>query len=183
MANKQPILGIRQEKFSHLKRGVWHAELVGIVRAYPRTQEIYDRLATAKRANIAKQRELGKWKHDGVSPGTGRYANKRKRAIWKAERQAKIASRTVALKQAPEEVKKLMAENHIDAAAITDAEKGNAVMTFAMGVVIDEGQSMRDRLAAAKLVAEFCKQKPQTKAEVAIKNAEDFLTSLLPQDR
>lgn len=41
-----------------------------------------------------------------------------------------------------------------------------------------EGGS-RDRLAAAKLILEFTKEKPSTKSEVTVAKAEDFLESIL----
>ena len=40
----------------------------------------------------------------------------------------------------------------------------------------------RERVAAARLVLDFCKQKPASKNEVAISKAEDFLASLVEDD-
>lgn len=40
----------------------------------------------------------------------------------------------------------------------------------------------RSRLAAAKLILEFTKEKPSTKSEVTVAKAEDFLESILKQN-
>ena len=40
----------------------------------------------------------------------------------------------------------------------------------------------RERLAAARLVLDFCKSKPASKQEVTIGKAEEFLASLLDED-
>lgn len=41
----------------------------------------------------------------------------------------------------------------------------------------------RERLAAARLVLDFTKQKPASKNEVALTKAEDFLASLVTEDK
>lgn len=40
----------------------------------------------------------------------------------------------------------------------------------------------RERVAAARLVLDFCKSKPASKNEVSISKAEDFLASLIEED-
>ena len=40
----------------------------------------------------------------------------------------------------------------------------------------------RERVAAARLVLDFTKQKPASKSEVALSKAEDFLSSLIEED-
>ena len=40
----------------------------------------------------------------------------------------------------------------------------------------------RERVAAARLVLDFTKQKPASKSELAVSKAEDFLSSLLEDE-
>lgn len=40
----------------------------------------------------------------------------------------------------------------------------------------------RDRLAAAKLVLDFTKEKPSTKQEVTVQRAEDFLAAIMKEE-
>ncbi len=184
--------GIRLEKFGHLKRGVWHAELVGVVRSYPPTQERFDELLAIRRANIARLKAEGRWTREGVNNGNSRRhhqidrADKRKAhtiALNEARqrRQDRIKAHRAALEAAPAEVKRMMDENFINAENLTDAESGNIALRFVTAVVLDDQQSMKDRLTAVKILAEFTKAKPVSKQEVAFKNSEDFLASLLPK--
>lgn len=182
--------GIRKEKFAHLPHGVWHPELVGVVRSYPPTQEEYDRRNVNRIANIARQKAAGRWTRKGVSNGNSRRQQKIDRADTRAastiarhearkQRIARVASHQAAIEAAPAEVKKMMDENFINAELLTDAESGNVALKFVTAVVMDPAQTMKDRLSAVKILAEFTKAKPVSKQEVAFKNSEDFLASLL----
>jgi hypothetical protein len=54
-------------------------------------------------------------------------------------------------------------------------------LTTAVEVMRVPGET-RERLAAARLVLDFTKQKPVAKSEVSIGKAEEFLSSLLEDD-
>lgn len=54
-------------------------------------------------------------------------------------------------------------------------------MESAVEIMRTEGGT-RDRLAAARLVLDFTKQKPVTKSDVTVGKAEDFLASLLSEE-
>ncbi|MAJ57220.1 MAG: hypothetical protein CMI74_04035 [Candidatus Pelagibacter sp.] len=55
-------------------------------------------------------------------------------------------------------------------------------LTTAVELMRMEGQA-RERLAAARLVLDFTKSKPATKSDVSISKAEDFLASLLEEEK
>ncbi len=50
-------------------------------------------------------------------------------------------------------------------------------LEFAITVVRTPGM-VRDKLAAARMVLDFTKQKPATKSDVTVRKAEDFLTDI-----
>ena len=54
-------------------------------------------------------------------------------------------------------------------------------MESAVEIMRTEGGT-RDRLAAARLVLDFTKQKPVTKSDVTVGKAEDFLAGLLAEE-
>ena len=58
------------------------------------------------------------------------------------------------------------------------AKKALETAVEVMNVVGDN----RERVAAARLVLDFCKQKPAAKNEVSISKAEDFLASLIEEE-
>jgi hypothetical protein len=51
-------------------------------------------------------------------------------------------------------------------------------LTYAVEVVKSKVDGTRDKLAAARLILDFCKSKPSQKSEVTIKSAEDLLNEL-----
>ena len=55
-------------------------------------------------------------------------------------------------------------------------------LTTAVEVMRLVGET-RERLAAARLVLDFTKSKPASKSDVSISRAEDFLASLLQEDK
>jgi hypothetical protein len=65
---------------------------------------------------------------------------------------------------------------------IQEDEHAKAALEFAVSVVKDETVNVKDRLSGAKLVLDFTKSKPASKAEVEIKKAEDFLEALAQED-
>ena len=60
-------------------------------------------------------------------------------------------------------------------------EYAKAALETAVEVMRVPGDN-RERVAAARLVLDFCKQKPASKNEVTIGKAEEFLSSLLEAD-
>lgn len=60
-------------------------------------------------------------------------------------------------------------------------EYAKAALETAVEVMKVVGDN-RERVAAARLVLDFCKSKPVTKSEMAISKAEDFLAGLLEDD-
>lgn len=62
-----------------------------------------------------------------------------------------------------------------------ESEYAKEALTTAVEVMRVPGET-RERLAAARLVLDFTKQKPASKAEVAVSKAEDFLAALLIEE-
>ena len=60
-------------------------------------------------------------------------------------------------------------------------EYAKAALETAVEVMRVPGDN-RERVAAARLVLDFCKQKPASKNELSISKAEDFLASLVEDD-
>jgi hypothetical protein len=75
-----------------------------------------------------------------------------------------------------EEVVKIMAKKH-------GIENEYAVEALTTAVeIMRSPDATRDRLQAARLVLDFTKQKPATKSEMAISQAESFLEGLLKEE-
>ena len=74
------------------------------------------------------------------------------------------------------EIVKIMSEKF----GVEDEHAQEALKT-AVEIMRVPGET-RERLAAARLVLDFTKQKPASKSEVAVSKAEDFLASLLTDD-
>ena len=60
-------------------------------------------------------------------------------------------------------------------------EYAKAALETAVEVMRCPGDN-RERVAAARLVLDFTKQKPASKSEVALSKAEDFLSSLIEDE-
>ena len=79
-------------------------------------------------------------------------------------------------KQEAKRIVNIMAEQY----SIED-EYAKAALETAVEVMRVPGDN-RERVAAARLVLDFCKQKPASKNELSISKAEDFLASLVEDD-
>jgi hypothetical protein len=99
-----------------------------------------------------------KGKRTGIPDGFRRDAIEKKRT-----RASKAAKRIV----------KLMVEKY----DIND-QRAEEALEYAVTVVRTKADGTRDRLQAARLILDFCKQKPASKAEVTLKSAEDLLAEL-----
>ena len=79
-------------------------------------------------------------------------------------------------KQEAKRIVNIMAEQH----GIED-EYAKAALETAVEVMRVPGDN-RERVAAARLILDFCKSKPASKPELSIRQAEDFLASLVDED-
>lgn len=82
--------------------------------------------------------------------------------------------------KAQEEAKKVVAFMEKNGEKFEDHYAKEA-MESAVEIMRTEGGT-RDRLAAARLVLDFTKQKPVTKSDVTVGKAEDFLAGLLAEE-
>ena len=79
-------------------------------------------------------------------------------------------------KKEAEQVVKIMAEKYD-----IESDYAKEALTTAVEVMRVPGET-RERLAAARLVLDFTKQKPVAKSEVTVGKAEEFLASLLTDE-
>lgn len=61
---------------------------------------------------------------------------------------------------------------------VSDKDAAKEALALNIVVVRNPHVSLKDRLSAANTVLNFCKVKPATKTEVAVKTAEDWLTAI-----
>lgn len=148
-------------------RGVWYPDLAGAVRGYPKTQEDFNKLQARGREQVERLMAEGKWFRAGVPDGFAR-----RKTEWQATLEAKAA-------EAAGIVDQMEAAGMIDpTAAGTDAAHAREAMQFAVSVVRNGRISERERIAAARLVLEFTRQKPAMTGRVNLLTAEEFLAQL-----
>jgi len=65
-----------------------------------------------------------------------------------------------------------------------DDEYAKSALEYVVGVVKggEDVESTQHRIAAAKIILDFTKQKPASKSEVAISKAEDFLKAIMNEE-
>ena len=100
----------------------------------------------------------------------------RPRGVPDGYRKAEIEPIREAAKERAAKAVKIMSEKY----DIEDQYAQDALRT-AVEVMQVPGET-RERLAAARLILDFCKSKPASKQEVTIGKAEEFLASLLDED-
>jgi hypothetical protein len=105
-----------------------------------------------------------------------RKAPGRPRGVPDGYRKHEIEPIREKIQKEAEKVVKIMSEKY----GVEDDYAKEALKT-AVEVMRVPGET-RERLAAARLVLDFTKQKPVAKSEVAVAKAEDFLASLLTED-
>lgn len=114
------------------------------------------------RAKIAAWREKAKKTGTGRAPGQPDGVKKKDFIALRDK-----------VKAEAKKIVEIMSETH----KIEDQYAKEALET-AVELMRVPGES-RGRLAAAKLILEFTKEKPSTKSEVTVQRAEDFLESIL----
>jgi hypothetical protein len=80
--------------------------------------------------------------------------------------------------KAREEAERIL-NTMVEQGMTTEEELGNEALKFAIAVVRNDTQPLREKLSAAKLVLEYTKAKPMSKQEVTVNKAEDFLAALI----
>lgn len=142
----------------------WCAEKAARIAAYPKTKERYEQLRIERSARIKQQIADGNWFRTGVPTG------------WRG-RKAEVAE---ARAKAAEEAKKIV--SIINDGSPPEDPRAVEALEYAVTVIRASGadgtptEKTRERLAAAKLVLEYTKQKPASKVEMS--KAEDFLAVL-----
>lgn len=155
-------------------RGVWYPDLVGVVNAYPKTQESFDRRQANMRAMIVKMNAEGVTGRKGVPNGWG---GKKKQLTACREAAVNLGIKIVA------EMKKrgIVTPENADPRAETALEEMAAIVIA--GEYSADGQKVyaytaKERTAAATLVLKYGMCLPTTSQTVAVTKAEDFLMAL-----
>lgn len=145
------------------KSEVWHEDLVGVVPGYPKSPEAFETLRTRARERMIRlHKEGGFVDRTGIPDGwSGR----------KAERAAIMAR---ADKEAADIVAVLVEKGVLDAGNASN----EALQTAVAFVRAGDAVTVRDRLAAARLVLDFTRAKPESSSRVRLEKAEDFLAKL-----
>lgn len=72
-------------------------------------------------------------------------------------------------------MRKLIETGRVDMSDIEDTDRFEVAMTYAVSVVKNGAENTKDRLAAAKMVAEWAKAKPAANANVTVQSITAFL--------
>lgn len=162
-----PAIRGRPKKF-------WYPDLCGIVPGYAKTYETFVARQEQCREQVKRLAAEGR---KGTTRGLPNG--------WAFRREDADDARYYAAKRA-EEILKEMVDKQIVDASNPDEIMGNAAVRAALEVIeahdLDNPDnflySVKDRLAAMRLVADFCKAKPVQRTALAVNPAEDFLSAL-----
>lgn len=167
VSSKHPLL-------ARLPQGVWFPQLVGLVYGYPTTQEAFDAVQRVGKRTIH------------INYASGAFDGRSLPGPWRGQRRLFNQALEIGAQRAKRVMEIMRNDNLIDGgdprgeqaieaalqvvtSEITDVETGER--RFAYGV--------KERLAAMRLVADFCKAKPVSKTHVEVKTAEDYLDALV----
>lgn len=149
-------------------KGVWHPDLVGVVRGYAKTLEAFQITQARCLAMVTKANAEGRAGRKGVPDGF-------------AGRKAEVHTiKQAAAVEAKELVKKMIDEEMLDAEdprAEEALEDAVAVIRARDGAGKHVYQ-VRERLMAGNLLCAYLKTKPIARSKVEVANAESFLASL-----
>lgn len=112
--------------------------------------------------------KIAQWREKAKQTGTGRKPG---------QPDGLTAKEFIPLRDKIKEEAKKIVEIMSETLKIEDQYAKEALETAVELMRVPGGS--RDRLAAAKLILEFTKEKPSTKSEVTVAKAEDFLESIL----
>ena len=160
----------RHPAYAGRPKGAWYPDLVGVVQGYPPTLEVWQAKSDAMRAQVIRLNAEGKMQRLGIPDG------------WAGRKKEAHAARAKAHEEAPKEVRDMIDKSIYELPTGTDGERAEVALIYATAVVRDPTAQSRDRLAAARLLADFTKIKPATASTVVVSAAEAFLNSLIPHD-
>lgn len=148
-------------------RGVWYPDLVGKVPGYSLTQETHDEKSRVMRERIVALTAKGPVKRTGVPFG------------WAGMKPQLAKVRAAAVVDGRRAVALMIEKDLLVPLPTDDAGLAIEALEYAAGVVRDPTVPHRERLQAAKLLAEFTKAKPSQRQEVTVLKAEDYLAEVL----
>ena len=149
-----------------LKRGVWHAQLVGLVPRYKKTAEAFARGYEKHAENMSKYRLSGVI-NKGPDAPLGMLTYEFARLQNKAAAQAQTIVERMATEDpelTPSALKALAVAAEI--MLTRDENTGKAIYAGTT------------RIAAARLICDFVQAKPAQRVDATVTRAEDFLTVL-----
>ena len=133
---------------------------------YPQSPELYDAWRQMLRERMLRQQTTGQMHRAGIRDGWGGKAKLARRLRKEAEDRAEV-------------IVQKMKDNDV---VSLDDERAETALKFAVTVIEDGTTDQKDRLAAARMVLDFTKQKPISKTQLAVTKPEDFLAMLVPKD-
>lgn len=161
----------RHPAFAGRPKGFYYPDLVGVVPNYAPTEEIWQMRRDRSRIQLAALRASGVVvSRAGVPDG------------WAGDR-GRILRAQVEAGPRAKELFKMLVEKDL----IKEIEDPKVVRAFQVALEIMDAQdeetkkplhTAKDRLAAARLCADFYKGKPASKIEASVTKAEDFLAVL-----
>lgn len=154
-------------------KGFWYPDLISIVPGYSKTYEVFQARQEQCREQVKRLLAEGRIIYGGVPNG------------WAFRREDADDARYYAARRAQEILKEMVDKKIVDASN-PDEVMGNAAVRAALEIIeardLDNEDNflypVKDRLAAMRLVADFCKAKPVQRTAVAVNPAEDFLSAL-----
>lgn len=149
-------------------KGIWYPDLVGVIQGYATSDEEFQRRRERSRLQMEKMNATKKMGRMNIPDGWG-------------GRSDELQAVRLALYNEAEGILKIMVDEEI----VPDDKAANTALQFAVSVVratIVDGKevfTVKDKLAASRLVLDFTRAKPAAKSEVTLNSAEDFLAALV----
>lgn len=154
-------LGFDTSKEARASRA-WDPNKVGVIPSYPKTEAVWLERQAAARLRAQARHAEGVFNRTGVPDG------------WAGRKHEVAEIRTVAREEAT-----IIVKHMIDKEIVTPEDpRAEEALTVAVEIARDKTMQPASRLQAARIVLDFTRQKPATKADVTVRKAEDFLMGL-----
>lgn len=139
----------------------------------PTPRDRFDRAWAPERAFRKRATEDVHW----LWIATSRIGNREK---YDRDRRDRALINEIRLEIAGERLQRLIATGAIDMSEIpeTDMVRAETAMTYAVAVIADAKLDAKTRLAASRMVLDFCRAKPATNTNVTLNAAEALLAAI-----
>jgi hypothetical protein len=141
----------------------WRPEFVGVKPGYPKTPEAWEAQRERSRQHAKQLHERGGFTRRGIPDG------------WSGRREELADIRAENLASARQAVARMRERGEL----LSDDERAEFALAYAMSIVLDPAACATDRLAAARLVLTYTLARPTTRPACALVDAERLLAELL----